>query len=54
MEWRNDDSVWFDILAVSKPGGWLARLAYPLARAQQRQFARDSAAAFVAAVADES
>jgi uncharacterized protein (UPF0548 family) len=43
VEWhRADDSVWYDILAFSRPAHWLARLGYPLSRRLQRRFARDS------------
>lgn len=43
VEWHPaDDSVWYTIRAISKPGGWLTRLAYPLARQLQRRFGRDS------------
>jgi uncharacterized protein (UPF0548 family) len=43
VEWHQaDDSVWYDIRAVSKPGGWMARLAYPLTRRLQHRFGRDS------------
>jgi uncharacterized protein (UPF0548 family) len=45
-----DDSVWYDIRAVSKPGGWPTRLGYPLARRLQRRFGRDSMHAFKMAV----
>lgn len=46
IEWnRSDNSVWYDILAVSKPRHPLVRLGYPLARAMQKRFARDSVAA---------
>jgi uncharacterized protein (UPF0548 family) len=38
---KNDDSVWYELLAFSKPGP-AARLAYPCVRRLQRQFARDS------------
>lgn len=51
VEWRTDDSVWYDIDAVSRPRYWGARLAYPLARRLQRRFARMSRAAMAAAVA---
>jgi uncharacterized protein (UPF0548 family) len=44
VEWRPDDSVWFQILAFSKPRS-LARLGAPLARALQKQFARDALSA---------
>jgi uncharacterized protein (UPF0548 family) len=43
VEWRrDDDSVWYDILAFSRPRHLLARLAMPLSRSLQRRFARDS------------
>lgn len=46
IEWDlADDSVWYDILAFSKPRHPLARLGYPLVRRLQKRFARDSAAA---------
>jgi uncharacterized protein (UPF0548 family) len=45
-----DDSVWYDILAFSRPRHLLARIAYPLARRLQHRFARDSAAAMLRAV----
>jgi uncharacterized protein (UPF0548 family) len=37
-----DGSVWYDILAFSRPRLWLARLAYPYTRRVQDRFARDS------------
>ena len=43
IEWnREDDAVWYDILAYSEPRHPLVRFAYPLARAMQKRFARDS------------
>ena len=42
IEWRPDDSVWYDILAFSHPKHPLVRLSKPLARRLQKQFARDS------------
>ena len=43
MEWHcEDDSVWYDVFAFSRPKHLLAWLGYPLARALQRRFARDS------------
>lgn len=46
IEWRHaDDSVWYDILAFSRPRHWLVRLGYPMARFFQKRFARDSKAA---------
>jgi len=37
-----DDSVWYDILAFSKPQHPLVKVSYPLARMLQKRFARDS------------
>ena len=52
IEWRaNDDSVWYDIRAFSRPN-LLARLGYPLARSVQKKFARDSLAAMVKIVGE--
>ena len=45
-----DSSVWYDLYAFSRPGV-MARLGYPLARALQKRFARDSMAAMQRAVA---
>jgi uncharacterized protein (UPF0548 family) len=42
---ETDDSVWYDILAFSRPRHPLARLGYPLTRRLQKRFARDSMAA---------
>ena len=42
IEWLPDDSVWYDILAFSRPQHPLVRLSTPLARMLQRRFARDS------------
>ena len=43
VEWnREDDSVWYDILAFSRPRQMLARLGYPLSRLLQKQFAKGS------------
>lgn len=39
---RDDESVWYDILAFSRPHHPLARSAYSLSRAAQHRFARDS------------
>jgi uncharacterized protein (UPF0548 family) len=46
---REDQTVWYDVYAFSRPGA-LARLAYPFTRALQRRFARDSKAAMRRAV----
>ena len=51
IEWdRGDNTVWYDILAFSRPNHFLARLAYPVTRRIQKQFGRDSAAAMLKAV----
>jgi uncharacterized protein (UPF0548 family) len=45
IEWnRADDSVWYDILAFSRPHQWLFWLSYPLFRRMQKRFGRQSAA----------
>jgi uncharacterized protein (UPF0548 family) len=51
VEWdRHDDSIWYDIVAFSRPRHFLARLGYPYTRIVQRRFARDSAATMLRAV----
>jgi uncharacterized protein (UPF0548 family) len=45
VQWHDDDTVWYDILAFSRPNHILARLGYPWVRRLQRRFARESAAA---------
>lgn len=47
VEWIEDDSVWYDLHAFSRPNHWLARLGYPLTRMLQKRFARESLAAMV-------
>ena len=42
IEWLPDDTVWYDILAFSRPKHPLVRLSAPLARMLQKRFARDS------------
>ena len=43
VEWHSqDDSVWYDILAFSRPRHRLVRLISPLARTLQKRFARES------------
>ena len=42
VEWLPDDSVWYDILAFSKPQHPLVKLSVPLARRLQHKFTRDS------------
>lgn len=51
VEWsRQDDSVWYDILAFSRPKSLMAKLGYPVARLMQRRFGRDSKRAMVRAI----
>ena len=51
IEWdRKDNSVWYDILAFSKPNHVLAWLGYPYVRLKQAQFRRHSAASMLGAV----
>ena len=53
IEWDSrDQSVWYDILAFSKPNHILLHLAYPLLRRTQKRFARDSATAIRRAVGE--
>ena len=51
VEWLSDDSVWYDLDALSRPRYWAARLAYPLTRHLQHRFVRLSKAAVARAVA---
>ena len=52
IEWdQADNSVWYDILAFSRPRHALARLGYPFARLVQKNFARQSALAMLRACA---
>jgi uncharacterized protein (UPF0548 family) len=45
-----DESVWYDLYAFSRPSSPLARLAYPYARRLQKLFAKDSKVAMRLAV----
>lgn len=50
VEWnRDNDTVWYDLLAFSRPGP-MARLGYPYARRMQKKFAHDSKKAMQRAV----
>lgn len=43
IEWqREDDSVWYDILAFSRPASIWAKLGKPLVRMLQKRFGKDS------------
>jgi uncharacterized protein (UPF0548 family) len=48
---RGDDSVWYEILAFSRPRSALARIGYPVSRALQKKFGRTSLAAMRTATA---
>lgn len=54
VEWLDDDSVWYDVLAFSRPRHILARLGYPLVRMFQRRFGRASKASMADAVSPSS
>ena len=40
VEWRDDDSVWFEVRAFSRPSTLFYRLGYPALRALQELFTR--------------
>lgn len=43
IEWNTeDDSVWYDLYAFSRPGQLLSKIASPYVRRKQKQFARES------------
>jgi uncharacterized protein (UPF0548 family) len=49
IEWQEDDSVWYDIRAFSRPQHPAVRAGFPVARWLQKRFVRDSLAAMKAA-----
>lgn len=51
VEWLDDDTVWYDLRAFSRPRYWPVKLASPLARRLQKRFARESLASMRQAVA---
>lgn len=54
VEWHHDnDSVWYDILAFSRPNKALVKVGSAYARRLQRRFAQDSLKAMTKAVRDE-
>jgi uncharacterized protein (UPF0548 family) len=54
VEWsRGDNCVHYDLLAISQPRHWLARLTYPYTRFQQARFRRLSGLAMQRAVTEE-
>lgn len=42
IEWQQDDSVWYDLYAFSRPQHPLVRLGAPFGRLLQKRFARES------------
>jgi uncharacterized protein (UPF0548 family) len=53
VEWRrDDDTVWYDLFAFSRPHHPLTWSGYPLTRMLQRHFAGESKVAMARAVAD--
>ncbi len=42
IEWDANDSVWYDLMAFSRPNHWLVWLAYPIGRWVQKRFSTDS------------
>jgi uncharacterized protein (UPF0548 family) len=51
VEWSADNSVWYDILAFSRPKHPLARLGFPITRSLQKRFARNSLAVMLTSAA---
>jgi uncharacterized protein (UPF0548 family) len=45
IEWDQDDKVWYDLRAFSRPRFWIARVGYPITRRLQRRFVLDSQSA---------
>jgi uncharacterized protein (UPF0548 family) len=51
VEWdQGDDTVWYDILAFSRPNHVMTWLAYPITRRLQKRFRQDSAASMFRSV----
>jgi len=51
IEWnRTDDTVWYDVLAFSRPKHLLMKVGYPFVRMKQKQFGRESSAAMRKAI----
>ena len=42
IEWLPDNTVWYSLVAFSRPRRWFIRLGYPLARRLQKRFVHDS------------
>jgi uncharacterized protein (UPF0548 family) len=56
VEWRDDNSVWYEVLHFSREKHPLAKIAYPVARRLQKKFRHDSGIAMqrASAVVDTS
>lgn len=55
LEWdRDQDEIWYDILAFSRPRHWAAKLGYPIVRRTQKRFSRDSTMAMKRAVQQDA
>ena len=54
VEWEDDDSVWYDLRALSRPRSWVTHLGYPVARRLQRRFGRESQRAIAEATRHRS
>jgi uncharacterized protein (UPF0548 family) len=50
VEQLDDGSVWYDVIAFSRPRHILAKLSYPMVRRLQKRFGRDTAAAMLRVV----
>src|SRR5207248_1742001 len=51
VEWRrDDDSVWYDVVAFSLPNHLFCKACFPLTRLLQKRFAEDSKRAMVRSV----
>ena len=51
VEWNQaTDEVWYDLLAISRPRHWLARIGYPYTRFEQARFRRLSGLEMATAV----
>ncbi|MEZ5400728.1 MAG: DUF1990 domain-containing protein [Bryobacteraceae bacterium] len=53
VDWRDDDSVWYEISSFSVARHWIGWAGYPLARLLQRQFGRDSVRAMARAMVED-
>jgi uncharacterized protein (UPF0548 family) len=53
MEWHEDNSVWYDIYAFSRPQHPFVRLGFPVGRMLQKRFVKESLASIVEASRQE-